>query len=236
MRSEWAKRALVAFAMLALAACQTTGDPPPTLERGANGVTEIAMVEPSVELGVLTAGGVFETRADWTEKGLKAITEAFESEGKKRNLDIKTLDANGLSLEDQRAVEAARKIHRRVSAAKSYHQLVPLPTAGKTYRARMGKSTVAPLTKLTDGRYVAMLSVRDSYATGGRAAVMFAAAVLFGAPVQGGQTTGYLSLIDLNTGNITWQTNLPRHSELRTPEGARAMVNAVLDSMAPGRI
>jgi len=235
MPGSFAGRLLGVFcAVLLVAACQKTGDPPPTLVRSADGIASVAMVEPAIEAGVLTVGGVFEPRADWTDKVYKNVLAAFAEEGERRGLNLTPVEIDGLPLEDQQAFERVRKIHRRVALAKALHSSHPnfaLPTKGKRYHASLGRDAAAPLGKLTDRRYAAMLSIRDSYTSGGRAAAIFLAAAIFGAAVEGGTTAGYFSLVDVKTGEIVWQSVLPRHSELRTPEGALVMAKAVLDDM-----
>ena len=228
------RTALVSIAMLALAACQTTGDPPPNLQRSADGVVSLVLIEPEIEVGLITAGGVFESRADWTTSVTTNVLAALKTEGDKRKLDLTAINLSDLQLDEQQKVEAARKIHRRVALAKAFHELGPaynLPTKGKRYVALIGKQDIAPVRNLTEHRYAAMLSIRDSYTSGGRAAAIFAAALLFGANVQGGQTQGYLSLVDLETSRIIWQTAVPIQSELRTKDGAKKMINIILDKM-----
>ena len=89
------RTALVSIAMLALAACQTTGDPPPNLQRSADGVASLVLIEPEIEAGLITAGGVFESRADWTTSVTTNVLAALKTEGDKRKLDLTAINLFG---------------------------------------------------------------------------------------------------------------------------------------------
>ena len=67
---------------------------------------------------------------------------------------------------------------------------------------------------------------------GARVALGLVTAVLFGAPVSGGQQIGYASLVHLETGNIVWFGTLARGTgDLRTPEPAQEAVNSLFSGL-----
>jgi hypothetical protein len=53
---------------------------------------------------------------------------------------------------------------------------------------------------------------------------------------QGGTQVAFVSLVDLKTGLVVWYNFLYSEvGDIRTPDGARAMVDRLLDQMKPGK-
>lgn len=184
----------------------------------------IAVIESDVVLGELTAGGLFEPRADWTKAGRDNIrseaTRFFEGRGVKLSvLDPAT---------KRRDIQLV-KLHGVVGRAVLLHLFVPgneLPTKGKALDWTLGPGTQGMRQKL-GADYGLFIYVRDSYTTAGRALMMIGAAIL-GVGITGGQQVAFASLVDLNTGNIVWFNLLQSTSgDLRTPEDSRRVVQAL---------
>jgi hypothetical protein len=185
----------------------------------------LAVIEPDVVLGELTAAGLFEPRADWTQAGKDNIraemARFFEGRGVKiANLDPAT---------EHRDVQLV-KLHGVVGRAVLLHLFVPgneLPTKGKALDWTLGPGTQGMRSRL-GADYGLFIYVRDSYTTAGRALMMIGAAIL-GVGITGGQQVAFASLVDLNTGNIVWFNLLQSSSgDLRTPDASRKVIASLL--------
>ena len=79
--------------------------------------------------------------------------------------------------------------------------------------------------------YALFVFFRDSFATAGRAALIFVGA-LFGAHVQGGQQIGFASLVDLNSGDVVWFNRLfSGAGDLREADKAESATKTLLDNL-----
>lgn len=117
-----------------------------------------------------------------------------------------------------------------------------LPTKKDNFAYTLGPDT-AQLGQVSGGNYGLFVMTVDQFASDSRKAmqVMGALGCIIGACVivGGGIHVAYVSLVDLDTGNIVW-FNLLRGSQgdVREPEGARGMVSAILANMPsrPGEL
>jgi len=178
-----------------------------------------------MELFSISAGGVVEPRADWTEAAQKNFVAALATQRKR-------LGAKVTELEPAQADEFAEitALHRAVADAITMHHrsgLMELPTKGKALDWSLGDA-VRPLKERTGADYALFTWVRDSYASNERKIAMLALALL-GAVSLGGEQVGYASLVDLNTGRVVWFNRLNRMSgDLRDPAPAVETVEALL--------
>lgn len=193
---------------------------------------------PDIILSELSAGGHAEANAVWTDQAKKNLLE-----GIRRNVIFSKLDLVEISQpphgspEDQ-LFSTFQKLHTAVGGAILMHSYQPayvLPTKGVKLDWTMG-----PLTKkvreATQGRYALFLHVYDSYAGGGRVALMLTAALLFGVAIEGGKQTGFASLVDLETGEIVWFNHIARTSgDLRNQESAQESINALFMGFPLGK-
>ena len=75
------------------------------------------------------------------------------------------------------------------------------------------------------------VTVRDSYTTTGRAFLMLGMAAL-GVGISGGQQAGFVTLVDLRTGNVVWFNWLTsQNGDLRTPEPAQKVVDNLMKGL-----
>jgi len=185
----------------------------------------IAVIEPDVVLGELSAAGLFEPRADWTQSGRENV----------RNETAKLFEGRGVKLAildpatEHRDIQLV-KLHGVVGRAVLLHLFVggnELPTKGKALDWTLGPGVQGMRTRL-GADYGLFIYVRDSYTTTGRALMMLGAAIL-GVGITGGQQVAFASLVDLNTGNIVWFNLLQSTSgDLRTPDDSRKVIAALL--------
>lgn len=113
-----------------------------------------------------------------------------------------------------------------------------LPTKKDKFAYSLGTGT-ADLGKVAGANYGLFVMTNDQFSSASRKAMQVVGALgcLFGvcAIVGGGVHVGYVSMVELETGNIVW-FNLLRGSkgDIREEEGAKGLVEAILTGM-PGR-
>jgi hypothetical protein len=220
---------LVSAVLITCGGCVTTsqkGDrcatPPPS--------TNVLLIEPDIILFELTAGGLEEPRADWTEAAKGNVAKKLDAILKKRD---DTLIPHQLPMnapERLRSQEQIIKLHEVVGQSVLIHKYIPiyeLPTKQGCFDWGLGEC-VKSLKEDTGADYALFVYLRDSYTSPGRAALMVAAA-LFGVGIPGGVQLGFASLVDLQTGQIVWFNRLVSPvGDLRTPEAAEKAIQELL--------
>jgi hypothetical protein len=224
---------VAALAVVALAGCATKANSQIDALKRPAGQPRIVLMPVDVELSELTVGGLHEPKADWTESARRNLTAAFEAEKSALGLNFVEFDDSALPQERRDALNQISKLHGAIGETIQLHQYVKgaqLPTKAGRMDWTLGDS-VRELRAAQDADYAMFVFVRDSYTSGGRAALMVAAAVL-GVAIQGGAQLGFVSLVDLDTGNIVWFNSLARGSgDLRTPEPARETALTLLTGL-----
>jgi hypothetical protein len=188
----------------------------------------VVLVEPDVELGALEASGGFEVRADWTATAQGFISKDVAEHVGRKGAEL--VEAERLT--DTHEIQLS-KLHSAVGRAILLHLYNPqlkLPNKGDALDWTLGSGT-NDMRKHYGADYALFVYVRDSYTSAGRALMMVGAA-LFGVGIQGGQQTGFASLVDLRTGNIVWFNRILNGSgDLRTAEPAKKTVDDLLKEM-----
>jgi hypothetical protein len=193
--------------------------------------SKLLVVPAEMELFSISAGGVSEPRADWTDAGQRHFEAALKARGERLGPEV-------LPLTDAQLDEFAPVIglHRNVAECVFYHHLgsgPKLPTKDGKLDWSLGEEAVRPLRERTGADYALFTWMRDSYASNERKAAMVAMALL-GAISLGGEQVGYASLVDLHTGRVVWFNNLQRMSgDLREPVAAAETVDALLKDFPP---
>ncbi len=199
----------------------------PGFEALAKGAT-IVIMPADIELFSLSAGGVLEPKADWTEAASRHFRSAMDA--KRARLDVKTVQLEEKDVDEIAEINA---LHAAVSRAIALHHFGPgnmaLPTKDGKLDWSMGESVQA-IKKKTGADYVFFSWIRDSYTSGERAAAMVFMALL-GVGLGGGVQVGNASLVDLNTGQVLWFNRLMRASgDLREPAKAAETLDALLEN------
>lgn len=220
---------LLAACVLAMAAPCALGQASRNLAPGFTHLppdAKILVTPIDVELFSISAGGVAEPRADWTQaahsnmkKELGRLKERYK--GETIELDEKSADA----LAEQLALHAAvaRSIHLHHGLGGTW----ALPTKEGKLDWSFGDA-LKPLQDKSGARYALFLWLRDSYASGERVATMILMAAL-GIGLSGGSQVGYASLVDLESGRVLWFNSLARVTgDLRDPGKAAETVDALL--------
>jgi hypothetical protein len=186
--------------------------------------SRLVIVPADMELFSMSAGGVIEPRADWTESAQKNFAQALEGQGKLLGAQV-----TRLSLAQADEFAEITTLHRAVADAITlHHRDLLLATKGRRLDWSMGEA-VQPLQQGTGADYALFTWVRDSYASGERKATMLALAML-GAISLGGEQTAYASLVDLHTGRVVWFNHVSRmFGDLRDPDPATETVEVLLE-------
>ncbi len=222
------------FACFVLAGCVTTSHTQITaLERPEARQPRILLMPLDVELSELSAGGLAEPKAEWTEAANKHMAAALQAINAERDLQLLTYDEEKLPAAKRDEIIQLLKLHGIVGNSVLLHQYLQpfaLPTKAGKFDWSLGPA-VRQLREETGADYALFFWVRDSYSSGGRVAVIMLAAVL-GVGIQGGVQIGFASLVDLNTGNIVWFNRLARPTgDLRSEAAARETTLVLLTGL-----
>lgn len=184
-----------------------------------------------VELFSISAGGVLEPKADWTESAQGHMKQAMREQAQQLGLTSGELDEASA---DQNA--ELLHLHAAVARAIAIHHDGPMKLPTKEGRLEWSfGDTLRPLQQASGARYALFTWVRDSYASPERVAMMVGLALL-GVGVGGGVQIGYASLVDLETGQVLWFNKLARASgDLRDAPRAAESVKTLLAGFPVGR-
>ena len=168
--------------------------------------SHLVILPVDMELFSISAGGIAEPRADWTEAAQKNFKAALAARSKQ-------LGANTRVLEDAEVDPFAEllALERAVGSAIFIHHARPnlqLPTKDGRLQWSLGDA-VKPLQARTGADYALFTWIRDSYASNERKAVIIGLALL-GSVNFGGEQIGYASLVDLQSGRVVWFNDLYR--------------------------
>ena len=187
--------------------------------------SKLVVVPADMELYSISAGGVIEPRADWTDAAQKNFVQALEGQRKLLGPDLGRLDA--AAADDMAEIIT---LEQAVASAIAMHHKdgdMQLQTKGDRLDWSLGDA-VKPLKQRTGADYALFTWVRDSYASTERKAAMVALA-LIGAISIGGEQEAHASLVDLNTGRVVWFNKISRMTgDLREPAPAKETVDALL--------
>lgn len=189
---------------------------------------KIVIMPTDIELFLISAGGVLEPKADWTEAASRHFKAALVE--KKKSLGATTLD---LSEKDADDLAEINTLHAAIARSISLHHFGPgffnLPTKEGKLNWSMGEP-VRQIKEKTGADYALFSWIRDSYASGERIAATIVLAMFGIGIAPGGMQIGYASLVDLNTGQVVWFNRLLRSTgDLREPAKAAETLNTLLD-------
>jgi hypothetical protein len=222
----------LAVACLVLAGCTTTSvksaagaaaNRPPAGAR-------ILLVQPDIELSLLTATGMLEPRADWTASGRTNIQASVEAALKGKSHSFSGLDPSQAM--GGRGGQLLR-LHGAVgnSILLFDYGYVQLPTKAGSFDWTLGEGA-RTLGEAYNADYALFVYGRGSYSSGARVAVMIGMAAL-GAPIATGGQQIFASLVDLKTGQVVW-FNLAMAApgaDMRDPEGAALLTQSLLKDL-----
>lgn len=211
-------------ACIMLAACTTTntklatnsGIKPPAGSR-------VVLVRPDIELAVLTASGVQEPRADWSEAARNNIAAEIEGELKARSHAYSTMDPDEAM---GGKVGQLLRLHGAVGASILYYSALPTKKDGFDWTLGEGAQAIS---SAYDADYALFVTGRGSYASGGRVATMIGLSLVGVSVPLGGQNI-IASLVDLKTGQVVWFNFAIAGpaADMREQPGADSLVSSLL--------
>ena len=237
-------------ASLALTACVQTRQYADLQFTPPQGDYKLLVLRPDVTVGSLTTGGMVEPRADWTDQARASIVQALRDQQSARGAKVTFIERRtelpGVTADELADVE---RLNAAVDESIVVHKYLGdyLPTKRrKGLDWTLGQDAVR-LGQKTGYDYALFLHAEDQVASKGRVALgvlgLAGCIVGFCAPnVGGAQQLDYASLVDLKTGEVVWfnvvlaSSQMPgiKFGDLRTPDGARQMVERLLGRMKPG--
>ena len=242
--------ALALGASLALSACVQTRQFADVQFTVPQGNYKLLVLRPDVTVGSLTAGGMIEPRADWTEQARSHIVAALRAQQAARGGNVTIIERRDQlpGVGEQELAEVER-LNAAVSQAIVQHKYLGdvLPTKNRRGLDWTLGADAVRLGQKTGYDYALFMHAEDQVASTGRIALgvlgIAGCFVGFCNPTIGGaQQLNYASLVDLKTGEVVWFNVVQAGSEipgikfgnLRTREGAEQMVDRLLGRMKPG--
>jgi len=198
-----------------------------------SGATSVVLMTPDVELSELSAGGLQQPRAEWSEAAEKLMTAALQEHFGKKSLALqqyrKPDDPQAQSAHD-RVVNLHRAVGHSIRLHKYPNTPNTLPTKEKAFDWTLGEGAQR-LQRDLSADYALFVHVRDSYSSAERKALMVGAA-LFGVAVPGGVQIGFASLVDLRSGEVVWfNQTVNSMGDLREAKPTPEQLTALLDQL-----
>ena len=203
----------------------------------------VVLVEPDIELSLITAGGLLEPREAWSRDARRFYAEAVRAHLAAANAP----QAPDFDIPDDLAPDSrlGQVVRLNEAVALSISQFLVPGGALATKRDAAGQPRldwtlgdgVTELRAATDADFALFTYVRDSYASGGRTALrafglIAGAAMGTGLDIGGGRQHGIATLVDLRTGKVVWFNQLARQSgDLRERDEARKSVDLLLEDL-----
>lgn len=200
----------------------------------------VVIVEPDIELSVITAGGLQEPRQEWSNIARQLFPAKVREKLAGRRVALKPDFDVPDDLDPASQLGQVLRLNQAVALSITQYSVAGSALATKRDergRARMDWSLgpgVSVLREATGADYALFTYVRDSYATGGRQALRVLGIVVGVAmggllDIGGGAQVAVASLVDLRTGQVVWYNLLARQSgDLRDPAGADQTVQRML--------
>jgi hypothetical protein len=242
--------ALASVASVALAGCVATRQYADVEFVPPQGEYDLIVMRPIVQVGTVTTGGIVEPRADWTDQArghlLAALREEQAGRGGRTLILERRDEVQGVSPE---AVADLERLFIAVGNSIILHRYQGLNLPTKRRQGidwTLGEDAIA-FGRATGMDYALFLHAEDAIASTGRVAlqVLGIAGCFIGfcAPQGGSGQAAYASLVDLRTGEVVWFNLLQAGSQvpgvgvsdIRTREGASAMVERLIGRMRAGR-
>lgn len=218
------RRTVVAIAVLMMSGCAATSVQQIDRLSTTRENPRILLMPPDIKYYLLTAGGIPEPNAEWTEAAQENFAEAIQNYAASIGTDLTILDKRNLSHTEIQYEE----LHSAVgyTIINNYFGAAKLPSKNGAFDWTLGPG-IKEIGEQHDADYALFVFYRDYQASGGRVAFAILAAAT-GAASDVGSESGFASLVDLTTGDIVWFNVVSAGSgELRKKEGAAAAVNAL---------
>lgn len=188
-----------------------------------------------IEVSVLTAGGMLEPRADWTDAARRHVDVELDELLSARG-EVMVRYAEPDEYDATRRHAQVTKLHAAVGHAILTHKVnradtgapaVPLPTMKDRFDYSLGPNP-GELGEHFAADYALFLFLRDTHESTGRTIAALGAAAL-GTTLAMGEQAGFASLVDLRSGKVVWFNHLWDPSgDLRERDDAEKAVRQLL--------
>lgn len=224
---------LVAAAALLCTGCAVTSGVQKVAQMESLGPNpRILLMPPDIRYYLITAGGVSEPHAEWTEAARLNFSAAVEAYADNSGTELVVLDDADMTPTEISYSELHRAVGMTVLS--NYFGAQKLPTKRESFDWSLGPGVVE-LAKEHGADYALFAFYRDEQASGGRVAFAVLAAAA-GAVVPAGSEYGFASLVDLNSGDVVWFNVVNAGSgEMRDGAGATAAVATLFRDLPTGR-
>lgn len=183
---------------------------------------KIVLMPPDIRYYLLTASGLPEPNAEWTDAARANFTTALLDYAEGIGADVQPIMADNLSADEIQY----ESLHSAVGLTLMQHHFgyAPLPSKAGNFDWSLGPDINA-IGENHNADYALFVYYRDYQASGGRVAFsILAAAAGVGVPM--GSEHGFASLVDLNSGDIVWFNMVNAGvGELRDADNARKTVD-----------
>jgi hypothetical protein len=187
---------------------------------------QILLIQPDVELSLITASGLREPRADWSKQAQELIVAEIEQNFSGND---HVLRQHTLNTDDAHEVQLI-KLHEAVGNTILLHRFFnqPLPSKKDKFDWSLGPG-VATLADNYDADYALFIFARGAYASAARQATALVLAVA-GVGVGTGDQAAFASLVNLKTGDIVWFNVTVTGSgvDMRKSSGAETVVKGLM--------
>ena len=187
----------------------------------------ILLMPPDVRYYLLTASGISEPHAEWTEAARSNFSSAVQNYAKDMGTNLVVMDDSDM---DPLEIKYG-KLHEAVglTVITNHFGMMKLPTKAGQFDWSLGPG-ISEIAGDYDADYGLFTFYRDEQASGGKIALSILVGGSYGAEY------GFASLVDLKTGDIVWFNVVGAGTgELRDPKGAVTAVNNLFKDIPTNR-
>lgn len=204
----------------------------------------VVVIEPDIELTLVTAGGLQEPRKEWSDSARKyyplGVADVLKGKGVVQKPDFDIPDDLAAESRMGQLLRLNQAVALSINQTTLPGSVLATKKDPKTGKLRMDWTlgpSVSELREATGADYALFTYVRDSYASGGRTALRVFA-MLAGAAmgsyvdIGGGMQFGVATLVDLRTGQVVWYNLMVKGSgDLRDEKGADQTAKQMLKGL-----
>ena len=204
----------------------------------------IVIIQPDIELTLVTAGGLQEPRREWSDNARKlypaaahALLESRHASQKPDYIIPDNLDPASRLGQILRLNQAVALSIAQFAQTNSVLATKKDPVTGKPLMDWTLGPGVSELHDATGANYALFTYIRDSYASQGRSALRVLGLIAGAAmgsymDIGGGVQVGVATIVDLRTGKVVWFNLMARQSgDLRDEKGTRSTVDQMLKDL-----
>ena len=223
----------VIAAFLLLSGCATTSNVQQIDQLESIGDDpRIVLMPPDIRYYLLTASGIPEPNAEWTEAAKTNFSKALLDYADSIGADVKTISADNMSPDEIQYETLFSAVG--LTLLTHHFGYVKLPSKAGNFDWSLGPG-VSAIADNHEADYALFVYYRDYQASGGRVAFAILAAAA-GVGVNTGSEHGFASLVDLKTGDIVWFNVVTAgKGELRDADSAAKTVDALFKNIPTAR-